>query len=398
MSKYEQDTIAARFAVNTDEVHGAVIPPLHLSSTFAFTEFGKKGQYDYTRSGNPTRDQLAGAIAELEGGSGAVVTGSGMAAVHLVTQLLKPGELLVAANDCYGGCHRLFTTKAARGDFQLQWIPLWDTAASIKQIRELKPAILWIETPSNPLLRISDIKALAIAAHQAGARVVVDNTFLSPACQQPIALGADIVLHSTTKYINGHSDVVGGAVVAKDPAVTEELAWWANCLGLTGSPYDSFQTLRGLRTLKVRMRQHLQNAAEIAVFLDEHPQVQKVYYPGLEDHPGHEIAKRQQNGFGGMISFELDADSGEIPLFLNALQHFTLAESLGGVESLVAHPATMTHAAMTEEDQLAAGITQGLLRLSVGIEHIDDLLADLRTGFTVLRTAEKQRNGACYVA
>ncbi len=393
-----QETIAARYAVNSDKEHGAVIPPLHMSSTFAFPAYGEKGQYDYTRTGNPTRDQLAGAIAELEGGSQAVVTGSGMAAVHLVTQLLQPGQLLVAANDCYGGCHRLFSARAKRGDFRLQWLPLWDADKSIREIHQLKPAIVWIETPSNPLLHITDIRALAFAAHQVGAQVVVDNTFLSPACQQPIALGADIVVHSTTKYINGHSDMVGGAVVAKDAAVAEELAWWANCLGLTGSPFDSFQTLRGLRTLKVRIRQHQENATEIAVFLEDHPLVQKVYYPGLESHPGHAIAKRQQDGYGGMISFELDADAGELPLFLSSLQYFTLAESLGGVESLVAHPATMTHAAMSEEDQLAAGITRGLLRLSVGIEHVEDLLGDLRSGFAALERVSGQQKAASHVA
>ena len=396
MSKQHPQTSAARYAVNSDTGHGAVIPPLYLSSTFAFPEFAKKGEYDYTRSGNPTRDHLAGAINALEGGANTVITASGMASVHLVTQLLKRGDLLVAANDCYGGCHRLFTAKAARGDFRLEWLPLWETAEAIVQLRALKPRILWIETPSNPLLRITDIEALADVAHELGAIVVVDNTFLSPACQQPISLGADIVLHSTTKYINGHSDVVGGAVVAANPSVGEELAWWANCLGLTGSPFDSFQALRGLRTLHVRMRQHLESAGFIAEYLADHPDVRKVYYPGLADHSGHAIAARQQSGFGAMISIELEAALGEIPVFLGALQYFTLAESLGGVESLVAHPATMTHAAMSEADQLAAGIPRSLLRLSIGIEHAPDLIADLESGFDALRLSRKE--AACHVA
>jgi cystathionine gamma-synthase len=372
-----QDTLAARFAVDTDPAHGAVIPPLYMSSNFSFRGFGEKREYDYTRSGNPTRDQLAQALAALEGGVGGVITASGMAAVHLVTQLLKPGELIVAPHDCYGGCHRLFSAAAKRGSFTLRWLPLWETETSVARITELKPRIVWIESPSNPLLRITDIVAIAEAAHAVGALVVVDNTFLSPAGQRPFALGADLVLHSTTKYINGHSDVVGGAVLARDAALVEELTWWANCLGLTGSPFDSYQTLRGLRTLSVRYRQHAENAAAIAAFLDGHPGVARVCYPGLVSHPGHELARRQQDSFGAMISFELDATDSELPLFLRELKLFTLAESLGGVESLVAHPASMTHAAMCAEDQAAAGISSRLLRLSIGIEHVDDLLADI---------------------
>jgi cystathionine gamma-synthase len=384
-----QDTLAARYAVDSDDAHGAVIPPLHMSSNFSFRGFGEKRVYDYTRSGNPTRDQLAEALAGLEGGAGGVITASGMSAVHLVTQLVKPGELIVAPHDCYGGCHRLFTAAVKRGLFELEWLALWETAKSVERIRQLSPRIVWIETPSNPLLRVTDIEAIAGAAHEVGALVVVDNTFLSPAGQRPFGLGADIVLHSTTKYINGHSDVVGGAVLAKDGALVEELAWWANCLGLTGSPFDSYQTLRGLRTLSVRYRQHEENAAAISEFLEGQPRVRKVYFPGLRSHPGHGLAKRQQQSFGAMISFELDASEAEIPVFLANLKLFTLAESLGGVESLVAHPATMTHAAMTPEDQAAAGISSRLLRLSIGIEHVDDLLADLAAGFEAL-----QRHGS----
>jgi cystathionine gamma-synthase len=385
--KAHQDTIAARFAIDSDTQHGAVIPPLYMSSNFSFEGFDKKREYDYTRSGNPTRDQLADAVSALEGGAGGVITASGMAAVHLVTQFVQPGETLVAANDCYGGCHRLFSSVSRRGVFDLKWLPLWETEAAADQIREVRPRMVWIETPSNPLLRITDVEAIAKAAHEVGALVVADNTFLSPAGQSPLSLGADIVLHSTTKYINGHSDVVGGAVVAKDLALVEELAWWANCLGLTGSPFDSFQTLRGLRTLNVRYKRHEENAAAVAAFLDSHPMVEKVYYPGLANHPGHETAARQQKSFGAMISFEVKAQAAEIPAFLEGLELFTLAESLGGVESLVAHPATMTHAAMSEEDQQAAGINTCLLRLSIGIEHQDDLLADLAAGLGALHKA-----------
>jgi cystathionine gamma-synthase len=391
MSELHRDTIAVLHGVNTDSNHGAVIPPLYMSSTFAFTGFDEKGEYDYTRSGNPTRDQLAGALASLEGGAGGVITSSGMAAIHLVTQLLNPGDVLIAPHDCYGGCHRLFTAAAAKGQYELQWVPLWETDLSIAEIRRSQPKIVWIETPSNPLLRISDIEAIAAAAHEVGALVVVDNTFLSPAGQRPFALGADIVVHSTTKYINGHSDVVGGAAIAATPELAEELDWWANCLGLTGSPFDSFQTLRGLRTLGVRYRQHQESAALIANELEQHEFVRRVYYPGLSTHPGHEVAARQQAGFGAMISFELDGDEAEIAVFLQALQLFTLAESLGGVESLVAHPATMTHAAMSAEAQAAAGISGRLLRLSVGIEHAGDLWADLEEGFGAVRAFRKQR-------
>jgi cystathionine gamma-synthase len=385
-----QDTLAARYAVDCDDSHGAVIPPLYMSSNFSFKSFGEKREYDYTRSGNPTRDQLAGALAALEGGSGGVITASGMSAVHLATQLVKPGELIVAPHDCYGGCHRLFTAASSKGLFDLAWLPLWETANSVRNILELRPRIVWIETPSNPLLRITDIEAIAKAAHEVDALVVVDNTFLSPAGQRPFALGADIVLHSTTKYINGHSDVVGGAVLAKDESLVEELVWWANCLGLTGSPFDSFQTLRGLRTLSVRYRQHAENAASVAGFLDGNSLVSKVYYPGLESHPGHKLAARQQESFGAMISFEIDTSIEEISVFLSALKLFTLAESLGGVESLVAHPASMTHAAMCAEDQAAAGICSRLLRLSVGIEHVDDLVADLEQGFNAVRRLRQQ--------
>ena len=386
-----QDTVAARYAVDSDDAHGAVIPPLYMSSNFSFEGFGGKREYDYTRSGNPTRDQLAGALAALEGGEGGVITASGMSAVHLVTQLLEPGDLVVAPHDCYGGCHRLFTAAARKGQFRLEWLPLWETEPSVREILALKPRIVWIETPSNPLLRITDIERIAEAAHEAGALVVVDNTFLSPAGQKPFSLGADIVLHSTTKYINGHSDVVGGAVLAKDAALVEELVWWANCCGLTGSPFDAYQTLRGLRTLNVRYRRHAENAAAIAEFLHGHDQVAKVFYPGLANNPGHERAQRQQESFGAMISFELDAADEEIAVFLASLELFTLAESLGGVESLVAHPASMTHAAMSPEDQAAAGISGRLLRLSVGIEHAEDLLHDLGSALEAVSRHRRQQ-------
>jgi cystathionine gamma-synthase len=302
-----------------------------------------------------------------------------MAAVALVLELVPAGATVIAAHDCYGGTWRLLDAWQKKGRFQVRFVNLTDPLALADALAD-KPALVWVETPSNPLLRITDVRHVAHAAHAAGALVVVDNTFLSPALQQPIALGADIVVHSTTKYINGHSDVVGGAVIAKDAAVAQQLTWWANCIGLTGAPFDSFLTLRGLRTLGPRLRAHQENAQLLAELLAGHPAVARVYYPGLADHAGHALAARQQSGFGAMLSFELDADNDGIAAFLDGLRCFSLAESLGGVESLVAHPASMTHAAMAVEARHAAGITDNLLRLSVGIEDSVDLLADVRAG------------------
>jgi cystathionine gamma-synthase len=369
-------TRAVRAGIATDEHHRAVVPPIHLSSTFAFDGFGKKGLYDYTRSGNPTRDHLARALAELECGAASVVTSTGMSAVMLVVQLVQPGELILAAHDCYGGTHRLLRSLAARGHFRVEFADL--TGEGVEElIRSRRPRLLWVETPSNPLLRITDIVRAAKAGHDVDAIVTVDNTFLSPALQRPIDLGADIVVHSTTKYINGHSDVVGGAVIARDAALAEELGWWANCLGITGSPFDSFLTLRGVRTLEARMRIHLENTDAVVRCLSEHSAVSRVYYPGLPLHPGFAIASAQQDGFGAMVSFELEGGLLAVERFLESLECFTLAESLGGVESLVAHPATMTHASMDCEARLCAGIGDSLLRLSVGIEHADDLVEDI---------------------
>jgi cystathionine gamma-synthase len=373
------ETRAVRAGIATDLHHGAVVPPIHLSSTFAFEGFGRKRLYDYTRTGNPTREHLANALAELEGGEGAVVTSTGMSAVALVLQLVRAGDLVVAAHDCYGGTHRILRSLAARGHFDVAFVDLTcETAAQTVTTR--RPRLLWIETPSNPLLRLTDLACVIEAGHQAGAIVAVDNTFLSPALQRPIEFGADLVVHSTTKYLNGHSDVVGGAVVASDPAVVGELAWWANCLGITGAPFDSFLTLRGVRTLHARMRVHCDNAARVVELLRNHDAVKRLYYPGLASHPGHSVAASQQDGFGAMVSFELEGGIDSVERFVNALQCFTLAESLGGVESLVAHPATMTHASMDQTARAHAGIEDSLLRLSVGIEHADDLVADLTVG------------------
>jgi cystathionine gamma-synthase len=370
-------TASVRAGIDSDPAHGAVVPPIYLSSTYSFAGFGERRQYDYGRSGNPTRDALGEALAELEGGARAVVTASGMAAITLVTSLLPAGARILAPRDCYGGSHRLFCALARTGRAVVDFADPTDPADLARGLA-LKPALVWIETPSNPLLRITDIAAAAAAAHAIGSLVVVDNTFLSPLWQQPLALGADIVVHSTTKYLNGHSDVVGGAVVARDAARAEELAWWANCLGLTGAPFDSFLTLRGVRTLHARLRVHEANARAVADELASQPAIARVYYPGLASHPGHELARRQQRGYGAMLSIDLAGGAAAVPAFLDGLKYFSLAESLGGVESLVAHPATMTHAAMDEAARRAAGISDGLLRLSVGIEEEADLVRDLK--------------------
>jgi cystathionine gamma-synthase len=369
-------TRAVRAAIATDREHGAVVPPIHLSSTFAFESFAKPRTYDYTRSGNPTRSQLAGALAELEGGERAVVTSTGMSAVALVLHLLEPGDVLLAAHDCYGGTQRLLRALAKKQHFQLVFADLTSPRA-VEEIARRKPRLLWIETPSNPLLRITDIRRLATAGHAVGATVVVDNTFLSPALQQPIALGADVVVHSTTKYLNGHSDVVGGAVIARDAALGDELAWWANCLGITGAPFDSYLTLRGIRTLHARVTQHLANTTAVVDALLAHDGVAQVFYPGLPTHPGHAVAATQQRGFGAMVSFEVTGGVPGVERLTSALEYFTLAESLGGVESLIAHPATMTHASMDASARATAGISDSLVRLSVGIESADDLVRDL---------------------
>lgn len=369
-------TAAVRAGIASDGEHGAVVPPLHLSANFAFAGFQQKRRYDYTRSGNPTRDHLGAALAELEGGAGAVVTASGLAALTLVLSLLRPDDLAVLPHDCYGGTWRLADAWHRRGRCRVVFVDQRDPVA-LGQALQQRPRLVLCETPSNPLLRVVDLRAVASAAHAVGAMVVADNTFLSPALQQPLQLGADVVVHSTTKYLNGHSDVVGGAMVAKDSDLLAELQWWANAQGLTGAPFDSFLTLRGLRTLHLRMRQHEANARLLAELLLRHPQVRAVNYPGLCGHPDHALAARQQQGFGGMLSFELQ-DAAAVPAFVDGLSCFTLAESLGGVESLIAHPATMTHASMSEAARRTAGISDALLRLSVGIEDGEDLAADVQ--------------------
>jgi len=373
-------TTAVRTGIDTDRQYGSVTPPLYLSSNFSFEDFAQPRQYDYTRSGNPTRDQLGKALAKLEGGYDGVITSSGMSAIYLVTHLLDKGDVIIAPHDCYGGSYRLFKTLNDKGLFDVRFVDQGNPSSLAEGLKS-NPKLIWIETPSNPLLRVVDIRQIC---SEVGDEVikVVDNTFLSPILQQPLSLGADIVVHSTTKYINGHSDVVGGAVIAKRKEVHEDLAWWANCTGITGSPFDSFITTRGLRTLSVRMKQHEENASAVVGYLNKHPAVEQVFYPGLETHSTHRIAAQQQTGFGAMFSFTLNQDEICQKTFVKHLQLFTLAESLGGVESLICHPATMTHAALSPDALENAGIGSNLFRLSVGIEDAQDLINDLNTALS----------------
>ena len=392
MSEKNKATIAVRNGVDADKHHGAVVPPIYLSTTYSFADFDTKREYDYGRSGNPNRDILAETLAKLEGGARGIITATGMAAVHLATQLLNSDDTLVIPHDCYGGSYRLFTSLQKRGLLKLEILDL-TKEESLQQILVIKPKLIWIETPSNPVLRLTDIKAVTDVAKQCGALVAADNTFLSPALQNPINFGVDIVVHSTTKYINGHSDVVGGAVIAATQELGDEFAWWANNIGITGAPFDSYLTLRGLRTLNVRLRQHQENALAIAKYLESSEYVSQVYYPGLESHPQHELAKAQQLGFGGMVSFDIKGDINDAAAFLTSLKTFSLAESLGGVESLICHPATMTHAGMDATARLEAGVGDTLIRISVGIEDIYDLVADFEQVFELVKPGQNKNVG-----
>ncbi|ODP97935.1 MULTISPECIES: cystathionine gamma-synthase [Salinivibrio] len=383
MTEKKTDTIAVRTGIGTDTQHHAVVPPLYLSTNYRFPALGDVPTYDYARGGNPTRAQLEQALTDLEGGAGAVVTNCGMSAINLVLSLLEAGDHIVAPHDCYGGTYRLLESRAKQGIWQVSFVDQSDHEA-LAQALAKQPKLVLVETPSNPLLRVVDIAEISQKAHQVGARVVVDNTFLSPALQKPFALGADMVVHSTTKFINGHSDIVGGVVVARTDELADTLAWWGNCLGATGNAFDSYMTLRGLRTLGARVKQHQHNTEAVLSYLQTVPAVRKIYYPGLASHPGHQIAARQQAGFGSMLSLELETDQAGVARFIDGLSLFALAESLGGVESLITHPGSMTHRAMSDAAQAEAGISPTLLRLSIGLEDAQDLVADLANAFARL--------------
>lgn len=392
-SERKDSTIAARTGVDSDEQHGAVMPPIYLSTNYTFESLGQPRQYDYSRSGNPTRDLTASAIAGLEGGAGSIMTSSGMSALTLAFYaLLAPGDLVLAPHDCYGGTYRLLKAGNDKGHFRMKLVDQTDEKALDAAMAE-GPKMVLIETPSNPLLRITDIQVVSEKAHKAGAVSVVDNTFMSPILQKPLKLGADIVVHSTTKYLNGHSDVVGGAAIANTAELHDMLRWWANCLGLTGGAFDSFLTMRGLRTLGVRVKAQQETAQAVIAYLSGHPLVRQIFYPGLPEHRGHDIARNQQEGFGAMFSIELHGDERTIRTCLDHLKLFSLAESLGGVESLVDHPASMTHASMSAEVRRGAGISDTLLRFSIGLEDAEDLIADFETAFAACENKSPAKTG-----
>ena len=381
MSTRKPATIAVRTGIESDSQYHAVVPPIYLSTNYGFPAFGEVPQYDYTRSGNPNRGLLEQALYELESGKGAVVTNCGTSALNLwVSAFLGPDDLIVAPHDCYGGTYRLFNTRANKGDFKVQFVDQSDQQALDAAFAK-KPKLILLETPSNPLVRVVDVADVCEKAKQVGALVAVDNTFLTPVYQKPLELGADFVIHSTTKYINGHSDVIGGVVITKTEEHAEELAWWGNCIGATGTPFDSYMTLRGIRTLGARMRVHEESSQQVLAYLQTQSLVAKIYHPSLPEHPGHDIAKKQQSGFGSMLSFEFAGSFDQLKVFVKELELFSLAESLGGVESLICHPASMTHRAMGEEALAEAGVSQQLLRLSVGLEDAQDLIADLEQAF-----------------
>jgi cystathionine gamma-synthase len=372
-------TRTVHVGVNKDTAYNSIITPIYQTSTFRFEDIGVTRGYDYTRTANPTRTALEENIASLEGGQGASVVATGMSAITTVLHLFRPGDHIVCTHDCYGGTERILRTYQEQFNIGVSYADLRSVDALRKALRPNTKAV-WIETPSNPLLNVLDIRALSDVAHEVGARAVVDNTFLSPYNQRPFEHGADIIVHSTTKYLNGHSDVVGGAIVAKEAEVLGRIKYLANALGQGASPFDSWLVLRGIKTLVPRMRLHESNARAVAEFLNTHRSVSRVYYPGLPDHPQHELARRQQDGFGGMVSFEVRGGIDEVNHLLRGVQIFALAESLGGIESLIDHPVTMTHASMDPELRARAGINPQVIRLSVGIEHVDDLLEDLDRG------------------
>lgn len=381
MTDKSQQTRLAQSGINEDPAFRAVAPPLYTSTTYVWPSIDQKGPYDYGRTVNPTRDILRRALVDLEAGSDGEITATGMAAIDLVFNLLHANDLIIAPHDCYGGTHRLLTHRARQGRMRVEFIDQNDPAA-LEAAFALGPKMVLIETPSNPLMRVVDVAALADRARKAGALSVCDNTFLSPARQQPLKLGCDIVIHSTTKYLNGHSDVVGGAVIAADAEIAAQLRWWANCTGVTGAPFDSWLTLRGLRTLSARMDIQEQNAIALAEFLDAHDGVDHVFYVGLEKDPGYALAKKQQSGPGAMLSFEIKGDLQTAQAFVSRLELFQLAASLGGTESLICQPACMTHAGMEPEARQIAGIKDNLIRVSVGMENKDDLIADMRAAFS----------------
>jgi cystathionine gamma-lyase len=386
MTRWRNDYKAMRFATRAihagqepEPATGAITTPIYQTSTFAQSAPGVHKGYDYSRTDNPTRTALQEALASLESAQYGLAFSSGMGATTTILLLLKQGDHVISSRDVYGGTYRIFRRVFESLGLRFSFVETSDVR-QIERAATRRTRMLWVESPTNPLLRITDIKAAAKVAHRHGALCVVDNTFASPFFQQPLRLGVDLVVHSTTKYIGGHADVVGGAVCLNDRAIYERLKFLQNAAGATPSPFDCFLTLRGIKTLALRMREQERNATQIALFLREHPRVRRVYYPGLADHPGHQIAMEQMSGFSGMVSFEVKGGLAEARRALKRLKIFKIAESLGGVESLVELPAIMTHASIPKEQRKRAGLDDGLIRLSVGIEDVEDLLADLKRG------------------
>ena len=379
-----QGTIAVRGGINTDDQYGSVVPVITPSTCYRYQEFATPREFDYARKANPSRRFVEETVAKLEGGTDAILTNCGMSAIHLVSvALLTPDDLVVAPHDCYGGSYRLFNSLSQHGYFKAKFVDQSDPVA-LKEALSLRPKLVLIETPSNPLLRVVDIQEISQQAHDVGALVLVDNTFMTPILQKPIELGADIVTHSCTKFLNGHSDLLAGILVFKDQQLATDVLWWANNIGTLTSSFDSYLLLRGLRTLAARVTLQQANAQKVVEFLVNHPKIAHVYHPSLSSNLGHEIAKKQQKGFGSLLSFELAGDPEVMPKFLKALNIITLAQSLGGVESLICHPATMTHSGITAQARKTAGISDQLLRISVGLEDVNDLLGDLEQALAVI--------------
>jgi len=377
------ETLAIHAGQGPDPAYGAVMPPIYQTSTFAFEGFDKPGEFDYTRSGNPTRKQLEVCLAALEGGSAGFAFSTGMAATATALWSFNAGDHLIAHNDLYGGTYRLLSSVVAEKDIAIDFVDLRDLGAVEAAVTPATRAI-WIETPTNPLMNLVDLAEIAAFAKARNVLTICDNTFLSPCFQRPLELGIDMVMHSTTKYINGHSDVVGGALIVKDDALGDRIRFLQNALGAAQAPFDCFLVLRGIKTLAVRMEAHNRNALALAKWLEAHPKIAEVLHPGLESHPQHELACRQASGFGGTFSFRIKGGQEEARRFLEAVELFVLAESLGGVESLIEHPFTMTHVSMPENVRRSIGITEDLIRVSVGIEHIDDLVADLEKALAAM--------------
>jgi cystathionine gamma-lyase len=378
-------TLAVHAAQSPDPVTGAVMTPIYLTATYAQDGPGEHKGFEYSRTHNLTRFALEGNIAALEGGAHGLAFASGLAATDAVLHLLDAGAHVVAGNDLYGGTFRLFDKVYRRHGLEFTYFEPTGGAAAVEAALRPNTALVWLETPTNPMLKICDLAAVADVCRRRKVLLAVDNTFMTPYNQQPLALGADIVVHSTTKYLNGHSDVVGGAVVVNDDGLHQRLAFLQNAVGAVPSPIDSFLVLRGIKTLHVRMARHEENARALAEWLSGHEQVERVVYPGLPSHPQHELARRQQRGFGGMISFDLAGGLEAARRFLRACRVFACAESLGGVESLIEHPAIMTHASVPPDRRRELGIGDGFIRLSVGIEDVEDLRADLTDAFAAAK-------------